>query len=246
MINDYKNLIDNYKENLFNFTKYSFFESAYRIFGILIFPIMKYLNPNIISISSLSMSIIAFSISIISNSIALSYIILFFVISFILDFTDGMVARFHKKTSFNGRFIDGLFDIIVFGLLHIILFETIFQKEINFFYSYFYLVTILIYPVQHLIMDRYSAIARWINEIQGKKIKQAYYRNSFFGKTTMVLYDIQHLGLWLLLMNIFNYHLIIEIFFLASFIASIISISIYLYLSKKNFSSENNELDNEE
>ena len=116
MINDYKNLIDNYKENLFNFTKYSFFESAYRIFGILIFSIMKYLNPNIISISSLSMSIIAFSISIISNSIALSYIILFFVISFILDFTDGMVARFHKKTSFYGRFIDGLFDIIVFGL----------------------------------------------------------------------------------------------------------------------------------
>ena len=51
----------------------------------------------------------------------------------------------------------------------------------------------------------------------------------------MVLYDIQHLGLWLLLMNIFNYHLIIEIFFLASFIASIISISIYLYLSKKIF-----------
>ena len=95
-------------------------------------------------------------------------------------------------------------------------------------------------------MDRYSAIARWINEIHGKKIKQAYYRNSFFGKTTMLLYDIQHLGLWLLLMNIFNYHLIIEIFFLASFIASIISISIYLYLSKKNFSSQNNELDNEE
>ena len=103
--------------------------------------------------------------------------------SFILDFTDGMVARFHKKSSFNGRFIDGLFDIIVFGLLHIILFETVVQKEISFFYSYFYLVTILIYPVQHFIMDRYSAIARWINEIQGKKIKQPYYRNSFFGKT---------------------------------------------------------------
>ena len=62
----------------------------------------------------------------------------------------------------------------------------------------------------------------------------------------MLLYDIQHLCLWLLLINIFNYDLIIEIFFLASFIASIISILIYLYLSKKNFSSENNELDNED
>lgn len=246
MIKDYKNLINNYKENLFNFTKYSFFESIYRVLGILIFPIVKHFNPNIISFLSLLMSIIAFWISIISNAFALSYIIIFFSFSFILDFTDGMVARFNKKSSFNGRFIDGLFDIIVFGLLHIVLFETIIKKETNFFNSYFYLLTILIYPIQHLIMDRYSAIARWINEIKKNKVKQAYYRNSFFGKTTMLIYDIQHLCLWLLITNIFHYNLLIEVFFLASFVASIISILIYIYLSKKNFSSENNALDNEE
>ena len=44
----------------------------------------------------------------------------FFFISFVLDFSDGIVARYKKVSSFHGRFIDGLFDILVLGFIHII------------------------------------------------------------------------------------------------------------------------------
>ena len=55
--------------------------------------------------------------------------------------------------------MDGFFDLIVFGILHIIFYEKIINETNNFFHPYFYLITILFFPMQHLIMDRYSAMA---------------------------------------------------------------------------------------
>ena len=246
MIKNIKILFNTYRSDLFIFSKYSFFESLYRVLAIAIFPLVKKFKPNLISVASLLLGIVALFLSLISNTINLSHLMFYFLFSFILDFSDGMVARFHNKSSFHGRFMDGLFDLVVFGLLHIIFFEKIINENNNFFHPYFYLITILLFPIQHLIMDRYSAIARWINEINNKKFKKPYYINIFLGKFTMLLYDFQHLCIWLLIIDKLSYNYIVDAFFIISFFASIASFGIYLYLSNKHFSSASNQTDNDE
>ena len=239
MIKDIKKLIFTYRNDLFNYQKNSIFESIYRSLAIITFPLTRRISPNLISLISVFLSFIALMFV---NMINLNYLIIFFIISFILDFSDGLVARYYKKTSFNGRFIDGLFDIIILGFLHIILFQNIIEKE-NLFKNYFYLLVIFLLPMQHLIIDRYSSIARWINE-QSRRNLVTYYRNIFLGKFTKSLYDLQHLCIWLLITGkLFNFYLI-EIFFILSFVASISNLGIYIYLSRKNFSLIENQDDN--
>ena len=45
--------------------------------------------------------------------------------------------------------------------------------------------------MQHLVMDRYSALARWINEINNNKKLKPYFRNDFLaaGKLSRWSYD---------------------------------------------------------
>ena len=74
-----------------------------------------------------------------------------------------------KKTSFHGRFIDGLFDIIVIGFLHIIFINYLLSIENKLFNKNFYYITLLLLPIQHLILDRFSALARWCNDINKRK-----------------------------------------------------------------------------
>ena len=119
-MNEYLKVYKLYNKSLFNYKDHSLFESVYRILAIIIYPMVKFINPNFISFLSLFLSFIAIYIYSSFSDLKLKILIIFFIISFILDFSDGMVARIKKKSSFNGRFIDGLFDIIVIGGLHII------------------------------------------------------------------------------------------------------------------------------
>ena len=243
MLKFYKNLFSEYQKTFLGYSKNSFFENVYRLCAIIISPLAINLNPNFISLLSLLLGLMAFALSFFYEEISINIIIIFFLFSFILDFLDGLIARYQKKTSFYGRFIDGLFDIIVGGLLHIILFTYISKFNSNFFHTYFYLIIILFYPIQHLILDRYSALARWINETNKKKLKP-YYRNIFLGKLTKLLFDFQHLCIWLLLLNKMNYNYVIEAFFILSLCSSILTFGIYLFLSNKYFSSTGNQSDN--
>ena len=138
-----------------------------------------------------------------------------------------------------------MFDIIVIGVLHIIFLNELLKNNSNNFNLNFYLISILILPIQHLILDRYSALARWINEIKNLKIIP-YYKNNFDTVTRKILYDLQHVCLWLLFFNLLNNLILIEVFFLFSVIASTFSIIIYFSLSKTNFSSTENQKDNDE
>ena len=244
-MNEYLKVYKLYNKSLFNYKDHSLFESVYRILAIIIYPMVKFINPNFISFLSLFLSFIAIYIYSSFSDLKLNILIIFFIISFILDFSDGMVARIKKKSSFNGRFIDGLFDIIVIGVLHIIFLNELLKNNSNNFNLNFYLISILILPIQHLILDRYSALARWINEIKNLKIIP-YYKNNFDTVTRKILYDLQHLCLWLLFFNLLNNLILIELFFLFSVIASTFSIIIYFSLSKTNFSSTENQKDNDE
>ena len=231
---EYKKLFKFYRKTLFDYYENSFFTSIYRVVAILIFPFFKKLNPNYITILSLNLGLLALFFSLPPYQLDLGVIVIFFLFSYFLDFTDGIVARYQKRTSFNGRFMDGL----IF-LSHIL-------KLDSYFHFYFYLAILVLHPMQHLVMDRYSALARWINEINNNKKLKPYFRNDFLGKYTKLLYDLQHLCIWIIFFGIFEYKIIIEIFFVFSLLASILSLSIHIYLSNKNFSASSNQKDNSE
>ncbi len=242
-----KQLLKKNKVYFFNYDKNSFFEGLYRFFGILMAPMLIKINPNFISFLSLLSGFIGFVLYIFF-SVKIIYIVIFFLFSFILDFTDGLVARLINKTSFHGRFIDGLFDILVISFLHIVFFIYLIENETVQIKSIFFiiiLVVIFLAPIQHLLLDRYAAIARWCNDLGTKKKIKPYLRDDFLGGLTKFLFDIQHLCIWLIIFN-FNIdnNFLITLFFSASGIASILNLTIYIYLSKKNFSGEENPLDN--
>lgn len=242
---EYKKLFKFYRKTLFDYYENSFFTSIYRFVAILIFPFFKKLNPNYITILSLNLGLLALFFSLPPYQLDLRVIVIFFLFSYFLDFTDGIVARYQKRTSFNGRFMDGLFDILVGGILNIIFLSHILKLD-SYFHFYFYLAILVLHPMQHLVMDRYSALARWINEINNNKKLKPYFRNDFLGKYTKLLYDLQHLCIWIIFFGIFEYKIIIEIFFVFSLLASILSLSIHIYLSNKNFSASSNQKDNNE
>jgi len=235
------------KVYFFNYDQNAFFEGVYRKFALFVSPLIIGLNPNLISFLSLIFGFAGLFISLIYK-IKISYILCFFFTSFILDFCDGIVARHKKQSSFYGRFIDGLFDVLVIGFLHIILLNYLLKTDNNYFNINFYYIAILILPIQHLILDRFSAMARWCNETNPERKLKPYYRNNFLRKITMSLFDLQHLSLFLLLIisSLSLSHVLIEAYYLLSFTSSISSIIIYIYLGKKFFSEISNQLDNNE
>ncbi len=247
MINDLRKLYNLYSNELFNYDKSSVFESIYRLLAIIIFPLLKKLNPNFISFLSILFGFAALIISIFQDGSILNILIIFFLISFILDFSDGMIARYQKKTSFHGRFIDGLFDIIVIGFLHIIFINYILSTENNLFDKNFYYTTLLLLPIQHLILDRFSALARWSNNINKRNKIQPYFRDTYLNYLTRLLLDLQHFCIFLVLfLNFYEGDFIIELYFILSFSASIITLFLYVFLSKKFLSKTSNQSDNKD
>ena len=247
MINDFRRLYNLYSDEFFNYNKSSVFESIYRLLAIIIFPLLKKLNPNFISFLSILSGLAALTISIFQDESILHILIIFFLISFILDFSDGMVARYQKKTSFHGRFIDGLFDIIVIGFLHIIFINYILNIDNKLFNKNFYYITLLLLPIQHLILDRFSALARWSNDISKRKKIKPYYRDTYLSFVTRLLLDLQHFCIFLVLFsNFYEGDFIIEFYFFLSFSASIITLFIYVFLSKKFLSKISNKQDNKD
>ena len=137
IINIYKNLKKRNNVYLFDYSKNSFFEGVYKFFAIILSPLMINFSPNIISVLSLSFGIIGLLLFLNFN-LELNIIIIFFFLSFIFDFTDGLIARYQKSTSFYGRFIDGLFDILVIGLLKVILILYLINSQQKYFENYYY------------------------------------------------------------------------------------------------------------
>ena len=153
---EYKKLFKFYRKTLFDYYENSFFTSIYRVIAILIFPLFKKLNPNYITIFSLILGLLALFFSLPPYQLDLGVIVIFFFFH-IFRFYRRIVARY-QKTSFNGRFMDGLFDILVGGILNIIFLSHILKLD-NYFHFYFYLTILILHPMQHLVMDRYSAFS---------------------------------------------------------------------------------------
>ena len=56
-MNEYLKVYKLYNKSLFNYKDHSLFESVYRILAIIIYPMVKFINPNFISFLSLFLSL---------------------------------------------------------------------------------------------------------------------------------------------------------------------------------------------
>ncbi len=197
---NYRKLYNWAKEVNLNQTKLSrapLFEVIYRRLSIIITPFFIWLNisPNFISGIVLVLGLISSILISSLNTFNLMMGIILYFIATTVDYVDGNVARMRNISSFYGRFIDGLIDIVVLTMVRISLCWYVMIVIEDRFILLVGIISCIMTPLHHLIYDRYSAIIRWCNEENGTSIKP-YIRNDASPRLAFFFIDMQYLFLF--------------------------------------------------
>lgn len=216
-------------------------EALLRIVAWYFTPIFYYTkcSANMVSVIALIIGLSSPALIIYFGREFILYGILIFIFSIIVDHCDGNIARLLDKPTFFGRFMDGLFDIIILvSVQAALIYVLITDVHINMIFADINIRTITLIvallslastPIQHLIYDRYSAYARWISQEHNLKISPTLRKEVSF---TFVdtLNDLQII--FLILLAFFD--IFIFIYFLVNLISSIILIIFHLRFAYKN------------
>ena len=227
--------------NLHQITNTYSTETIFKIIGVYVTPLFIYLkcSANITTVIALIVGLSAGITHMIFGYESYHICISLYLPSVLIDYCDGNIARLTNTPSFFGRFIDGLFDILVIGFLQISILYNIFTdytsyKDIHDFFNYdvvFIVAIISIFstPIQHLIYDRYSAFIRWINAEHGIDLKPSLrYEISF--KIINLLDDI---CLVCLIFSLFWTQLFF-VYFIINLFLSFYLIVIHVFFAGKN------------
>ena len=209
-------------------------EALLRVVAWYVTPIFYYTkcSANMVSVIALIIGLSSSGMIIFFGKEFLLYGILIFILSIIVDHCDGNIARLLDKPTFFGRFMDGLFDIIVLvsvqaSLIFILISDI--NSSNNTITLIIALLSLASTPIQHLIYDRYSAYARWISEEHNLEIAPTLRKEVSF-KFVDVLNDFQIISL--ILIAFFDNFILI--YFLANLISSLILIVFHLKFAYKN------------
>ena len=220
------------------------FETVFKTLSIYITPIFIYLkcSANITTLIALMVGLSASVLHILYGYQIYYFCFLLYFLSVIIDYCDGNIARYNKTPSFFGRFIDGLFDIIVIGFFQIsLLYSIINLDSVNSMHLFMLIsydavfilmvASIFLTPIQHLIYDRYSAYIRWLNSEHGTNFYPTLrYEISF--KPINFLEDAGFLCLILVMLSI---HFFI-IYFIINLFLSIYLIIVHILFARKYMS----------
>ena len=236
-------LIKDQSGSKYQYNKNSFFEYLFRYISLYATPlfILIRFSPNIVSLLSLFLGILSFFAMVVGD---ISISILFIFFSIIIDYIDGNLARYLSKTSFFGRFIDGVIDIIVitlfrFGLCYYFFFQF---ENINIFIIFFLVFVIVTTPINHFIFDRYSALIRWSNETNNEK-NAPYIRfsNNLNGKINLNLVDVNYLILFLIPFIYKSFDFIIILYLISTFLCNAFNIILHITMASKTMRDLSNE-----
>lgn len=232
------------KVNQHQITNLYSLETIFKTISIYITPIFVYLgcSANVVTLIALIVGLSASVFHIIFGYQIYHICFSLYFLSIIIDYCDGNIARLTKTPSFFGRFIDGLFDIIVIGFFQISLFYIVINH--NEFYAlnpmilinhdiifFLMIASIFFTPIQHLIYDRYSAFIRWLNSEHGTNIHPTLrYEISFI--PINLLDDI---GFFCLILGILSFNFFI-VYFIINLILSLYLIIVHILFSKKYMS----------
>lgn len=109
----------------------------------------------------------------------------------VLDASDGNVARMTNTSSFFGRFIDGVVDIVMLLVLQISYAIVLFSQHAHPIFIWSGILAVAITPMHHLYYDRYSAFMRWINEEHNLHL-QPYIKRCLSPRLNWMLNDLQY------------------------------------------------------
>ncbi|MDA7752329.1 CDP-alcohol phosphatidyltransferase family protein [Candidatus Pelagibacter sp.] len=204
-------------------------------FSILITPfflILKF-NPNQITIINFFVGM--FSIYLINFEYEyFQYGILIFFLFILLDHIDGSVARYGTKTFF-GKFLDALFDAIVFGLFFVSLTLYSFNFTGNIDLLIFGIFSSALLLIDVLTLDKFAVLVRWSNEQNNKKFKP-YIRKTKFFRFFASLRDLIFIGAFSLIFvaeNIEYFQISLIIIFSSMTISTISNVLMHIYYAKQ-------------
>ena len=171
------NSINSQHRSISNLCIIDFILSKFSILLTPIFLILKF-QPNVITILNFILGM--FSIYLINfEHEYFQYAVLIFFLFMLFDHVDGSVARYGKKTFF-GKFIDALFDAIIYGLFFISIALYSFNLIENIHLLMFCLFSSALLLIDVLILDKFAALVRWSNEQNNKKLKPYIRKTKFF------------------------------------------------------------------
>lgn len=166
--------------------------------------------------------------------------ILLYFLYRILDFSDGSVARYYNISSFYGRFIDSFLDIFYFSFLILsISFYTfkVFENENLFILG---IVSTLFAVFDTYVYDKYSSLARWLNQENKKKVIP-YLRKKFLSRITFMYVDIYFLCFLTLLFtaeNKFYFEKVVLLLFITFIIAAVQNLMLHFINAYKSFNNK--------
>ena len=118
--------------------------------------------------------------------------VLVFYLATILDYTDGSMARVREQSSFYGKYIDGMIDIVNMSAVRLALAYTASVRG-DIALQWLGVVSAVLTPFHHFSFDRYSTFARWINKLYGNDDVKPYIRPELSLRRMNAVSDAQHL-----------------------------------------------------
>jgi phosphatidylglycerophosphate synthase len=195
----------------------------------------NFINPNFLTLIGLAIGTISFVIMVIAKeSSILLFSVILWNISKLFDFTDGNLARYYKKKTYLGKFLDGYVDLLnsIFLIIGI-------GMYLGNLYVTLAFVTTLMMSLSSMIVFRYCSFLDKIkknkNKLHRKIIKNNKINISFLAKQIIkyIDYCISNLSMPLLFLAIFIDHLSLWLIVYSFFIlaSSILIITSRIYIS---------------
>ncbi len=162
---------------------------------------------------------------------------MFYFLYRIVDFCDGSVARHYNKSTFYGRFIDGVADIFLNAFLVFSLSFYSFKIFESFNLLALGCIAAILTSFDSFIYDKYAALARWSNSENKAKVLP-YIKKTFMPKLPFLYNDLITILLFLLpflkFEKNFFFFSILSIF-LIFIISALQTLVIHLYFAFINF-----------
>ena len=157
-----------------------------------------------------------------------------FLIAELLDLSDGNLARYYNISSFWGRFLDGMVDILKFAFLMIVIFVFCLDKYFDKSIIIVSALTIAASPIYHFIYDKYSSLARWCNSENKTKL-EPYIRMKVGKRINFALIDLEYLFLFLIFLinDISTLYYLIYFYLLIHILKLILNLSIHTYYARR-------------
>lgn len=192
--------------------------------------IMWNISANAITLLMLLVGLVSAGFIATGGNIVLPLGIFLFLFAQVLDATDGSVARMTQTSTFFGRFLDGVIDIIILCAIQLAFVRVILHQYHNETLMWVGIVSAVLTPFHHLYYDRYSAYARWINEENKMSIKP-YIKRCLSPRLNWFLNDLHYTCLvviaFLFLLNYWLWEYILLLYFLIHIGKGLFFISIH-------------------